>query len=296
MNMLDANLQGYGSSSSELEEDEQTQHEESSSEDEQQEQVQVKKRKFVPRAQKYMDLLNQNSDEDEDLDSVRKRRHIGGGETILDNLPSPEHDMFDYQKQAPAFRQEEFEEFESRQDKNLEPIPFKVEAAANESDVEEIEGAISLQQIQSGQLEGITYDDNAIWEEDELQRNQKQQQQQQQQQEQYVDQYEDLPDDVRERLSKVGGAVQMTEVKAADMRDHNPGSSTNEHDPIVALGTEYALKQRQLAGDAPSRQARRKHQIGSLLYDARMNEMEFILRESQGKKSKAETEAKYGWR
>lgn len=47
--------------------------------------------------------------------------------------------------------------------------------------------------------------------------------------------------------------------------------------------------------DKPSKIHRRKHQIGSLLHDAKAREMELMERRARGSLTKAETQAKYGW-
>jgi proline-rich protein PRCC len=41
--------------------------------------------------------------------------------------------------------------------------------------------------------------------------------------------------------------------------------------------------------------AKRKHQIGTLFHNARMNELKLMEQKAAGIKSKAETAGKYGW-
>eukprot|EP01024_Parvocaulis_polyphysoides_P008096 TRINITY_DN12386_c0_g1_i4.p1 TRINITY_DN12386_c0_g1~~TRINITY_DN12386_c0_g1_i4.p1 ORF type:complete len:318 (-),score=87.99 TRINITY_DN12386_c0_g1_i4:346-1299(-) len=309
---------GYGSSSESEEGNKQYQEAREtveSSEEENNEQQGLensyRKRSFVPKAQQYMHLLEEELEEyKEDLENHNKRRRIGTGSTILDNLPPPENLISSCTPTNLNFNMEEFKALESRNDPGLELIDFQVQAAANESDVEEQQDAVSVHNLLENELIGVQYNDDdqegsgfEEGEEDQgvqnLGQNKKTQQFNGQNGEggqERGEEFEGLPKEVQQHLSKLGGSVQFSEIKAEDIRDLGPGQGANEHDPIVALGKEYALGQRALAGEAPSRQARRKHQIGSLLHDARMNEMEFLLRESQGKKSKAETEAKYGWR
>ncbi|KAJ1400636.1 Proline-rich protein PRCC [Sesbania bispinosa] len=45
----------------------------------------------------------------------------------------------------------------------------------------------------------------------------------------------------------------------------------------------------------PSKLHKRKHQIGSLYFDMKQNEMKLAERRSKGMLTKAETQAKYGW-
>ena len=63
----------------------------------------------------------------------------------------------------------------------------------------------------------------------------------------------------------------------------------------LAFGPEYEAKLRAEAGMKPSDTARRKHQIGALLHDAKMREIEMLEGRLTSMKSKRETQAKYGW-
>jgi hypothetical protein len=49
------------------------------------------------------------------------------------------------------------------------------------------------------------------------------------------------------------------------------------------------------AGSAGSRLARSKHQIGTLFYNAKMNEIDLLEGKARSMLSKKETQAKYGW-
>lgn len=49
------------------------------------------------------------------------------------------------------------------------------------------------------------------------------------------------------------------------------------------------------AGPDPTKLAKRRHQIGSLYHYAKQKELEQLEQRSQGAKSKAETQKKYGW-
>ena len=67
------------------------------------------------------------------------------------------------------------------------------------------------------------------------------------------------------------------------------------HGLRIAMGAEYEKKVRAEAGPAPSREERRKHQIRSLYYDAKMAELEMMDMAAKGRAGKANTAAKYGW-
>jgi proline-rich protein PRCC len=63
----------------------------------------------------------------------------------------------------------------------------------------------------------------------------------------------------------------------------------------LAFGAEHEARLRAEAGAKPADIHRRKHQIGSLLYDAKQRELQMMEGRLQGMKSKRETQAKYGW-
>jgi proline-rich protein PRCC len=64
----------------------------------------------------------------------------------------------------------------------------------------------------------------------------------------------------------------------------------------AVLGTDYALSLRSEAAPfAGNKMAKRKHQIGTLFHNARMNELKLMEQKAAGIKSKAETAGKYGW-
>lgn len=48
--------------------------------------------------------------------------------------------------------------------------------------------------------------------------------------------------------------------------------------------------------NTPPQVARRKHQIGTLLANAKLKELEILEGKASGMKSKAETQGKYGWK
>lgn len=52
----------------------------------------------------------------------------------------------------------------------------------------------------------------------------------------------------------------------------------------------------QEAGMKPDNRLRAKHQIGALYWQSKQNELQILEGRLQGMKSKAETQAKYGWR
>jgi len=63
----------------------------------------------------------------------------------------------------------------------------------------------------------------------------------------------------------------------------------------MAFGPEAEARLRAEAGAKPSDVQRRKHQIGSLLHDAKLQELKALEGRLQGMKTKRETMAKYGW-
>ncbi|GIL92220.1 hypothetical protein Vretifemale_19780 [Volvox reticuliferus] len=104
----------------------------------------------------------------------------------------------------------------------------------------------------------------------------------------------------QERANKRGGGgagpVKMVEINARDLTQMDPAAREAANSARDALGPEYALSLRRSAAPFEgSKMARRKHQIGTLLFNARMQELEHMEKRTQGQKSKAETAAKYGW-
>lgn len=63
----------------------------------------------------------------------------------------------------------------------------------------------------------------------------------------------------------------------------------------IVYGTDFERKIRLMAGPDPGKVAKRKHQIGSLYYQAQLMELDLIDKQSQRMKSKASTASKYGW-
>ncbi|EFJ53237.1 hypothetical protein VOLCADRAFT_86322 [Volvox carteri f. nagariensis] len=104
----------------------------------------------------------------------------------------------------------------------------------------------------------------------------------------------------QERASKRGGGgaggMKLVEINAKDLTRMDPAAKEAANSARDALGPEYALSLRRSAAPFEgSKMARRKHQIGTLLFNARMQELEHMEKRTQGQKSKAETAAKYGW-
>ncbi|PNH04046.1 putative calmodulin-like protein 2 [Tetrabaena socialis] len=64
--------------------------------------------------------------------------------------------------------------------------------------------------------------------------------------------------------------------------------------PFFGFEAHVSLR-RSAASFEGSKLAKRKHQIGTLLFNARMQELEQLEKRTAGQKSKAETAAKYGW-
>eukprot|EP00238_Polyblepharides_amylifera_P010105 CAMPEP_0196594082 /NCGR_PEP_ID=MMETSP1081-20130531/77323_1 /TAXON_ID=36882 /ORGANISM="Pyramimonas amylifera, Strain CCMP720" /LENGTH=353 /DNA_ID=CAMNT_0041918243 /DNA_START=214 /DNA_END=1272 /DNA_ORIENTATION=- len=87
---------------------------------------------------------------------------------------------------------------------------------------------------------------------------------------------------------------QMMEVAADSLteltRPVDPMSETGK-----AFGPQYAAELKKQAGAKPDKQFRRKHQIGSLYYDAKVRELELLENRAKGMKSRSETQGKYGW-
>ncbi|KAG2502247.1 hypothetical protein HYH03_000733 [Edaphochlamys debaryana] len=86
------------------------------------------------------------------------------------------------------------------------------------------------------------------------------------------------------------GEVKVVEIKAKDLTHMDPAAAAAAQSTREALGSEYAMALRRSAQPFEgSKTAKRKHQIGTLLFNARMQELDMMEKRGQGQKSKAET-------
>ena len=93
-----------------------------------------------------------------------------------------------------------------------------------------------------------------------------------------------------------GGHARVVEVSGAALLEGRARAVANATSGLVAsLGPGYEAKLRAEAGEKPNETARRKHQIGSLLHDAKMLELKQLETRAAFQKGKKETRAKYGW-
>ncbi|CAD7696908.1 unnamed protein product [Ostreobium quekettii] len=94
-----------------------------------------------------------------------------------------------------------------------------------------------------------------------------------------------------------GLGIKFKEVKQADLTYMDPAVKESVNAANNPYGSTNAAQMRaEAAPFKASKFAKRKHQIGTLYYDMKMKEVEMASRKASGMKSKAETEAKYGWR
>jgi proline-rich protein PRCC len=93
----------------------------------------------------------------------------------------------------------------------------------------------------------------------------------------------------------LGPAPAVLEVSAAQLTAGRDKLVATKSVTGLAFGDGYEAKLRAEAGMKPSDTARRKHQIGSLLHDAKMREIEMLEGRLTAMKTKRETQARYGW-
>ena len=91
------------------------------------------------------------------------------------------------------------------------------------------------------------------------------------------------------------GRPQVVEVSQAELTAGRDRLLATKSVTGAAFGPEAEARLRAEAGPKPSDVQRRKHQIGSLLHDAKVQELKALEGRLQGMKSKRETMAKYGW-
>jgi proline-rich protein PRCC len=104
--------------------------------------------------------------------------------------------------------------------------------------------------------------------------------------------------DAQARLESAlgGGEVRYLEVSQAELtagREQLLARQTTLG--AAALGAEYEAKLRAEAGAKPSDVAKRKHQIGSLLHDAKVQELKLLEGRAAGMQHRKMARQKYGW-
>jgi hypothetical protein len=102
------------------------------------------------------------------------------------------------------------------------------------------------------------------------------------------------PGSAAARLAALG-RPQIVEVSQAQLTAGREKLLATKSVTGAAFGAEAEARLRAEAGPKPSDVQRRKHQIGSLLHDAKVQELKALEGRLQGMKTKRETMAKYGW-
>ena len=102
------------------------------------------------------------------------------------------------------------------------------------------------------------------------------------------------PGSAAARLAALG-RPQVVEVSQAQLTAGREKLLATKSVTGAAFGPEAEARLRAEAGPKPSDVQRRKHQIGSLLHDAKVQELKALEGRLQGMKTKRETMAKYGW-
>jgi pyruvate/2-oxoglutarate dehydrogenase complex dihydrolipoamide acyltransferase (E2) component len=96
---------------------------------------------------------------------------------------------------------------------------------------------------------------------------------------------------------EAGQHVEFKEINADELQRTAPHERSEIEALRAALGSDQA-KQVQAAtarGSAPSKRQKQRHQIGSLYFQAKANELQDMQRKQANNRSKAHTAAKYGW-
>ncbi|KAK9811484.1 hypothetical protein WJX72_004696 [[Myrmecia] bisecta] len=89
--------------------------------------------------------------------------------------------------------------------------------------------------------------------------------------------------------------VKFKEIKQEKLTYIAPAAKEAMNATRTTFGPDYEAKLRGEAGPKPDKLSKRKHQISSLFHQAKLQELEQFEKRSQGMKTKAETQAKYGW-
>uniref|UniRef100_A0A1D2AI10 Proline-rich protein PRCC n=1 Tax=Auxenochlorella protothecoides TaxID=3075 RepID=A0A1D2AI10_AUXPR len=89
--------------------------------------------------------------------------------------------------------------------------------------------------------------------------------------------------------------IQFKEVNGAALRYMDPGQRAELNAMRSALGSDYEARLRKEAGPDVGKMQKRKHQIGSLFQQAKLQELEMLEKHAAGIRNKTETKRKYGW-
>ncbi|KAL6782212.1 hypothetical protein ACKKBG_A05950 [Auxenochlorella protothecoides x Auxenochlorella symbiontica] len=89
--------------------------------------------------------------------------------------------------------------------------------------------------------------------------------------------------------------IQFKEVNGAVLRYMDPGQRAELNAMRSALGSDYEARLRKEAGPDVGKMQKRKHQIGSLFQQAKLQELEMLEKHAAGIRNKTETKRKYGW-
>ena len=91
------------------------------------------------------------------------------------------------------------------------------------------------------------------------------------------------------------GGIQFKEVSADAVKYVAPGARAEMDALSNALGPDYEARLRAEAGPAPTKLAKRRHQIGSLFHEAKQSELRAMDAKAAAVKTKTESKRKYGW-
>lgn len=96
---------------------------------------------------------------------------------------------------------------------------------------------------------------------------------------------------------QAGQHVEFTEIKADELQRAAPHEKSEIEALRTAMGSENAKEVLEAASSAtgPSKRHKQKHQITSLYHHAKSTELQDMQRKQSNNRSKAVTQAKYGW-
>lgn len=96
---------------------------------------------------------------------------------------------------------------------------------------------------------------------------------------------------------QAGHHIEFKEIKADVIQQAAPHEKSEIEALRVAMGSDHAkeLQEATASATGPSKRHKQKHQITSLYHHAKATELQDMQRKQASGRSKAATQAKYGW-
>jgi Mitotic checkpoint regulator, MAD2B-interacting len=96
---------------------------------------------------------------------------------------------------------------------------------------------------------------------------------------------------------QAGQHIEFKEINAEEIQRAAPHEKSEIEALRIAMGSEHAkeLQQATASATGPTKRQKQRHQITSLYHHAKATELQDMQRKQSNNRSKAVTQAKYGW-